>query len=158
MNNESNSNALLLEILLTEIETAILSSEKIQSRFRQISKMGILKNIAHQNFGANLGDLAKAILKDADVKDSLPQQKQNSSKNNSFPEQQKSSPQVLSGEDSAHQDNLRQNENVVEGKSHSPLQQVDGKKLSPDEIRFQEYNEKNFDEDKWLAKARIDYP
>lgn len=158
MSSESNSNALLLEILMAEIEAVILSSEKIQSRFRQISKMGILENIAHQNFGANLGDLAKAILKDADDKDSLPQPKQTSSKNNSRSEPQKSLPQALSRNDSAHQDNLRQNEKSIEGESHDPLQRVDGKKLSPDEIRFQEYNEKNFDEDKWLAKAKIDYP
>ncbi|MBT3921818.1 MAG: hypothetical protein HOF21_04500 [Nitrospina sp.] len=163
MNNKPDSHDLLLEILMAEIETVLVSSEKIQSRFRQISNMGILENIAHKTFGATLGDLAKAILNGADIKDSLPKQKQeqSSSENNSISERQELLPQVASGEDSVGKDKPCQNENTCEetkGENHCLNQQVDGKKLSPNEIRFQEYLEKNFNEGKWLVKARIYYP
>jgi hypothetical protein len=162
MNNQSNPNELLLEILMTEIETVILNSEKIQSRFKQISNMGILKSIAHQNFGANLGDLAEAILKGVENKDSFPQlqQGQNSSETNSTSESRESLQQSSSEEGASCQGNPCQNENIheeIESENNCPLQQVDGKKLSPQEIRFQEYLEKNFNEDLWLEKAKIDY-
>lgn len=161
MNNESNSNDLLLEILTSEIEMAILNSEKIQSRFRQISNAGILEKIAHQTFCANLGDLAKAILEGVDIKDSLPndQQEQISSENNSISESQKLLQQ--STDDSASQDKPYQNEityGEIKEKSHYLNQQIDGRKLSLQEIKFQEYLEEQFNEDTWLAKEKIDYP
>jgi hypothetical protein len=161
MNNGSND--LLLKILLSEIETVILNSKKIQSRLREISKLGILENIAHQNFGANLGELAEAILEGVDIKDSFPQrqQKQDSSGNNSLSELQKWSQQAPYEEDSECGGNPCPGKNThdgIEGEKNSRYQQIDGMKLSLQEIRFQEYLEKQFSEGKWLTKAKIEYP
>jgi hypothetical protein len=153
MGKKTNSNDLFLEILVGEIGEAVLRSEKIQARFRQISKMGILKDISHQTIGVNLGDLAKEIFDDVDIKDSFSQPaEQEQNENNS--ELEKLSQQAPSIDDSESLD-----DNVCEQKIYDQgsclSQQVDGRKLSTNEIRFQEYLEKDFDEENWLKTAKL---
>ena len=159
MGKKANSNDLFLEILVSELGEAVLRSEKIQARFRQISKMGILKDIAHQTVGFNLGDLAKEIVEGIDTKDSFPQSEHKQSENNSEPE--KPSLQATNIDDlvcPGDQDweQLHAEEDFSENDEFT--QQVDGRKLSPNEIRFQEYMEKGFDEENWLKSARLEYP
>ena len=141
MKNKPDSNDLFLEILAAEIEAVILNSEKIQSRFRQISNMRILEDIADQTIGVNLGDLANAFMNDMDIKKSLSQRE----------EEKKSLSEC--------QELVQRATNTENEEENNGLdQRVDGKKLSLNEIRFQEYLEKTFDEDKWLQKVKIDYP
>jgi hypothetical protein len=156
MGKKANSNDLFLEILVAEIAEAVLRSEKIQARFRQISKMGILEDIAHQTVGVNLGDLAKEIFDDVDIKDSFPQPGQEQNENNS--ELEKPSQEAPSIDDpESLDDNVCEKIINDQDESNCLSQQVDGRKLSPNEIRFQEYLGKAFDEKNWLKTAKIDY-
>jgi len=156
MSKKTNSNDLFLEILVAEIGEAVLRSEKIQARFRQISKMGIINDIAHQTIGVNLGDLAKEIFDGVDNKDSFPQPGQEQNENNS--ELEKLSQQAPSVDDpESLDDNVCEQIICDQDESSCLSQQVDGRKLSPNEIRFQEYLEKDFDEENWLKTVKIDY-
>ena len=155
MGKKANANNLFLEILVSELGEAVLGSKKIQARFRQICKMGILKDIAHQTVGFNLGDLAKEIIDDMETQRSFLQPEQ--SENVSEPE--KPSPQNSNIDD--HEcpgDQGREQRISEENVVKNFVQQVDGRKLSPNEIKFQEYLEKDFDEETWLKEARIEYP
>lgn len=158
MDDNVNSNGLFLEILVSEIGSAILGSEKIQARFRQISKMGILKDIAHQTVGFNLGDLAKEIIDGSEIKDSFAQPEQEQNENISETDAPSlQAPDIDEPEcpDDKDWDQLDIEEDFSENDEF--IQQVDGRKLSPNEIRFHKYLEKDFDEEKWLKDAKLQY-
>lgn len=157
MGKKASPNSLFLEILGVELGEAILNSKKIQDRFRQISKMGILKDIADQTVGINLGDLAKEF--DFDTNDSFPQPEQKQNENISEPE--KTSPQATNEynfdfTDDQGWEQLNAEEDFEENNEFA--KQVDGRKLSQNEIRFQEYLEKDFDEENWLKSVGLEYP
>ena len=154
MDKNTNSNDLFLELLVAEVEEAVLRSEKVQARFAQISKMGILKDITHQTVGVNLGDLAK-FFDGMDIKDSYPQPEQNEN-NSELAKPSQEAPSIDEHE------SLGENvgEQIIYGQDESSClsQQIDGRKLSPNEIKFQEYIENNFDEESWLKMKRLDFP
>ncbi|MZH03486.1 MAG: hypothetical protein F3745_08870 [Nitrospinae bacterium] len=159
MGKKTSPNSLFLEILGVEIGEAILNSKKIQDRFRQISKMGILKDIADQTVGVNLGDLAKEINCVIDTNDSFPESEQNQNENITEPEKpslQANNIDDLDCQDDHGWEQLVDEEDFAE--NDKCIKQVDGRKLIPNEIKFQEYLEKDFDEENWLKSVRLDYP
>lgn len=118
-----------------------------------------MKDIVHQIIGINLGDLAKEIFEGMGIKGSLPQPEEE--KNENISELERPSrrtpslddPECLDDQD---REQIISEEGVVE--SNGFIQQVDGRKLSPNEIRLQEYLEKAFDEENWLKAARLGCP
>ena len=138
MSWEGDEKKRLAEYLWTEINKAILKSPDVQLSIKKLQKLELLDYVSEFNLVLEVDKLIESILK------------KNTPKGN------KADSILEELHIHAEFGNDRGKKETVDLPSSSkPSQWVDGKALSENEIRFEEYSNQRFDEKHWMKKAKI---
>ena len=128
----------LAEYLWTEINKAILKSPDVQFSIKKLQKLELLDYVSEFNLVLEVDKLIESILK------------KNTTKEN------KADSILEELHIQAKLGNDREEKETPDLPSSSKLSQwVDGKALSENEIRFEEYFNQRFDEKHWMKRAKI---
>ena len=141
----------LAEYLWTEINKAILKSPDVQFSIKKLQKLQLLDYVSEFNLVLEVDKLIESILK------------QNEDREASTQDLDKLKEEFLEAEANSDLEELQLPAEAEESETPdlsspftpSPLQWVDGKALSDNEIRFEEYFNQRFDEKHWMKKAKI---
>ena len=134
MQNEEESKRKLVEFLWVEINRAIIGSQDVKSCIKILKDLDLLDHVEDYNLVLDVQALIDLIQKD-DKKGTPP-----------------SNEEIR---DKKRPSDLRQAKPAPAPKANEPVQTIDGKQLSENEILFQKHLERNFDESNWLKKAGI---
>jgi len=134
MPNEEESKRKLVEFLWVEINRAIIGSQDVKSCIKILKDLDLLDHIEDYNLVLDVQALIELIQKDS-KKGGMPS-------NEEIREKKRPS-------------DLRQVKSDSDPKTKAPVQSVDGKQLTENEVLFQKHLEKNFDEGIWLKKAGV---
>ncbi|GJL78566.1 MAG: hypothetical protein NPINA01_15550 [Nitrospinaceae bacterium] len=134
MANEEESKRKLVEFLWVEINRAIINSMEVKSCIKILKDLELLDHIEDYNLVLDVKALIELIQKKDEKGTELPAREEKA-------DQKLSADTGKSGQDQ-------------KSEKESP-QVIDGKKLTENEILFQKYLERNFDESVWLKKAGI---
>ncbi|MBC8287075.1 MAG: hypothetical protein H8E42_06330 [Nitrospinae bacterium] len=135
---EKDKKKRLAEYLWAEINKAILKSPDVQLAIKKLEKLQLLDYVAEFNLVLEVDKLIESILKKGAEKEAEP--------------------------DSIHKETQLHDEHDPEEKalpnissvfSSKSKQWVDGSALSENEILFEEYLNRGFDEKHWMEKAKI---
>ncbi len=140
MASENEKKKKLAEYLWTEINKAILQSSDVQLSIRKLEKLNLLDYVSEYNLVLEVDKLIENILKKELKKGSK-------SELNSKEMQRDKEP----GFDSAE----KELSDITSPFSSKPIQWIDGRILSKNEILFEEYLNLDFDEKHWMKKAKI---
>ena len=153
MFHKRDNNKSLEELLWQKINNSIINSEEVKLLILELEKVGKLDSASENDLVISVRQLIQSILK----------QKQQINEEQQYLESLKEK-LLLSGEEENPDSPLMEIENSNEVENifsnlgscpNKPLQWIDGRPLSENEILFQEYVDRNFDEDGWLKKFRI---
>ena len=134
MSWEKDQKKRLAEYLWTEINKAILKSPEVQFSIKKLEKLQLLDYVSEFNLVLEVDRLIESILKNSSEKEATTSS--------------------LLEEIQAELETENKKESTPP-KQNRPLQYVDGKTLSENEILFEEYFNKRFDEEHWMKKAKI---
>jgi hypothetical protein len=141
----------LAEYLWTEINKAILKSPDVQFSIKKLHKLELLDYVSEFNLVLEVDKLIESILKqnaereaNTEGLDKLKEEFLEAKANSTLEELQLPA-------DSEEQEKT----DLSSPFSPRPMQWVDGKALSENEIRFEEYFNQRFDEKHWMKKAKI---
>ena len=138
MSWEGDEKKRLAEYLWTEINKAILKSPDVQFSIKKLQKLELLDYVSEFNLVLEVDKLIESILK------------KNTTKEN------KADSILEEWHIHAELGNDREEKETLDLPSSSKLSQwVDGKALSENEIRFEEYFNQRFDEKHWMKRAKI---
>ena len=140
MSSERDEKKRLAEYLWTEINKAILKSPEIQLSIKNLEKLELLDYVSEFNLVLEVDKLIESILKQNATKET---------KANSILEELQIHAEL--GNDLEEKETLE----LPSPSFSNPSQWVDGKALSENEIRFEEYFNQQFDEKHWMKKAKI---
>ena len=141
----------LAEYLWTEINKAILKSPDVQFSIKKLQKLQLLDYVSEFNLVLEVDKLIESILKQNEDREASTQdliklkEEFLEAKANSDPEE------LQLQTDPEESETL----NLSPSVTPDPLQWVDGKALSENEIRFEEFFNQQFDEKHWMKKAKI---
>jgi len=145
----------LAEYLWTEINKAILKSPEVQFSIKKLHKLQLLDYVSEFNLVLEVDKLIESILK------------QNAEHEESTHDLDKLKEDIFETKAnlpygelqlySEQKENLGKREipSIASAFAHEPLKRVDGKALSENEIRFEEYFNQQFNEKHWMKKAKI---
>jgi hypothetical protein len=136
MTNDEESKRKLVEFLWVEINRAIIGSVEVKSCIKILKDLDLLDHIEDYNLVLDVKALIELIQKKDDNGGTIPSRKE------------------MGGLSTAPAKDSEQSEPKKESKKGSS-QTIDGKSLTENEILFQKYLERNFDESVWLRKAGI---
>lgn len=134
MQNEEESKRKLVEFLWVEINRAIIGSQDVKSCIKILKDLDLLDHVEDYNLVLDVQALIDLIQKDG--KKGTP-------------------PSDEEIRDKKRPSDLRQTKSASDPKAIDPVQTIDGKELSENEVLFQKHLERNFDESNWLKKAGI---
>jgi len=134
MQNEEESKRKLVEFLWVEINRAIIGSQDVKSCIKILKDLDLLDHVEDYNLVLDVQALIDLIQKD-NKKGTPPSDEEIRDKKRST--------------------DLRQAKPASDSKANDPVQTIDGKQLSENEVLFQKHLERNFDESHWLKKAGI---
>jgi len=148
----------LAEYLWAEINKAILKSPDVQFSVKKLEKLQLLDYVSEFNLVLEVDKLIESIVKKnaADetktmdlekLKNEFLEAEANSAHEEMQPQDEQDEPEL----DPAKKESL----NIFPPSSSQPLQWVDGRALSENEILFEEYLNQGFDEKHWMEKAKI---
>ncbi|MBT3183085.1 MAG: hypothetical protein HOI59_10720 [Nitrospina sp.] len=138
MSWERDKKKKLAEYLWTEINKAILKSPDVQISIKKLQKLELLDYVSEYNLVLEVDKLIESILKKNVQKEIKADSILEELHIHAEPEndqEEKETPDLPS--------------------SPEPAQWVDGKALSENEVRFEEYFNQQFDEKHWMKKAKI---
>jgi hypothetical protein len=155
MNWEMDKKKKLAEYLWTEINKAIIKSPEVQVSIKKLHELQLLDYVSEFNLVLEVDKLIEGILKQ-----NLAQEGNNHEVKNVKDEILEATTNSVLKElqlESKQENNLEENgaTNISSPLSNGPVQWVDGKALSENEIRFEEYFEQRFNEKHWMKKAKI---
>jgi len=156
MSSEKNQKKRLAEYLWTEINKAILKSPDVQFSVKKLEKLQLLDYVAEFNLVLEVDKLIEGILqkeakKEAKTLDMEKLKKEflETKANSVYEETQQHDEPELESLDK------KLSEISPSFSTHPPAQWVDGKVLSENEILFEEYLNRGFDEKNWMKEAKI---
>ncbi len=135
---EKDQKKRLAEYLWTEINKAILKSPDVQISIKKLEKLKLIDYVSEFNLVLEVDKLIESILK----------------KNTSSETQTNSILEELEIHADPEYDQ-EEDQTPDSATPLSPLQRVDGKTLSENEILFEEYFNQRFDEKHWMKKVKI---
>lgn len=136
MASEEESKRKLVEFLWVEINRAIINSVEVKSSVKILKDLDLLDHIEDYNLVLDVKALIALIQKKNEKDGAVPSRKEEDNRK-AFPDM---------GSATTGQDQQPAKETP---------QIIDGKKLTENEVLFQKYLERNFDESLWLRKAGI---
>ena len=140
MASENDKEKRLGEYLWAEINKAILQSPDVQLYLRKLEKLNLIDYVSEYNLVLEVDKLIDNILK-KELK-----------KGNST---ESSSGEIQLEKDLIIEKSERKSSDINSAFSPKPMQWIDGKILSKNEILFEEYLNLDFDEKHWMKKAKI---
>ena len=141
----------LAEYLWTEINKAILKSPDVQFSIKKLQKLQLLDYVSEFNLVLEVDKLIESILKQNEDREASTQDL-NKLKEEFLEAKANSDPEELQLQTDPEESETL---NLSPSVTPDPLQWVDGKALSDNEIRFEEYFNQRFDEKHWMKKAKI---
>jgi hypothetical protein len=138
MSWERDQKKKLAEYLWTEINKAILKSPDVQISVKKLEESGLLDYVSEYNLVLEVDKLIESILKKNEPNEARADSILEELHIHAEPEndqKEKETPDLSSSPES--------------------VQWVDGKALSENEVRFEEYFNQQFDEKHWMKKAKI---
>ena len=132
MNSGDESKRKLVEFLWVEINRAILTSKEVKSSIKILRDLDLLDHLSDYNLVLDVNALVDLIQRNETVRESNDRR---------------------AGDSPSSQDAPAENPGAKD--EAKPLDLVDGKPLSPNEIMFQRHMEKNFDQSLWMKQAGI---
>ncbi|MFQ5450337.1 MAG: hypothetical protein ACE5E9_06880 [Nitrospinaceae bacterium] len=135
MESGNESKRKLIEFLWVEINRAIINSPEVQSSIKTLQDLDLIDHVTDYNLMLDINALIELI-----------QREKGNPSHPAIQVEKDASPPEKSAQNSSDEANTE------------PLAAVDGKKLTQNEILFQQHLEKNFDEAKWMKKVGIRYP
>lgn len=156
MSWEKDKKKRLAEYLWTEINKAILKSPDVQFSIKKLEKLQLLDYVAEFNLVLEVDKLIESILKKGAKKEAktldiekLKKEFLETKANSGYEETQ------LHDEPELETLEKKLSEISPSFSTHPPAQWVDGKALSENEILFEEYLNRGFDEKNWMKEAKI---
>lgn len=153
---EKDKKKRLAEYLWAEINKAILKSPDVQFSIKKLEKLQLLDYVSEFNLVLEVDKLIESILN------------KNAARKTKNPDLENLKSEFLETKSNpAHQEETQQHDehdldtvekelpDVFSPFSSKPLQWIDGRNLSENEILFEEYLDRGFDEKNWLKKAKI---
>ena len=135
MSSSDESKRKLVEFLWVEINRAILTSKEVKSSIKILRDLDLLDHLSDYNLVLDVNALVDLIQRNETVREA---------------------------NDRRAGDNVKPQDEPVEQTglkdAAAPVELVDGKKLSQNEIMFRKHMEKNFDESLWMKQAGIRFP
>ena len=141
----------LAEYLWTEINKAILKSPDVQFSIKKLQKLQLLDYVSEFNLVLEVDKLIESILKQNEDREASTQDL-NKLKEEFLEAKENSDPEELQLQTDPEESETL---NLSPSVTPDPLQWVDGKALSENEIRFEEFFNQQFDEKHWMKKAKI---
>ncbi|MBT3508340.1 MAG: hypothetical protein HN472_02200 [Nitrospina sp.] len=141
----------LAEYLWTEINKAILKSPDVQFSIKKLQKLQLLDYVSEFNLVLEVDKLIESILKQNEDREASTQDL-NKLKEEFLEAKANSDPEELQLQTDPEESETL---NLSPSVTPDPLQWVDGKALSENEIRFEEFFNQQFDEKHWMKKAKI---
>ena len=141
----------LAEYLWTEISKAILKSPDVQFSIKKLQKLQLLDYVSEFNLVLEVDKLIESILKQNEDREASTQDL-NKLKEEFLEAKANSDPEELQLQTDPEESETL---NLSPSVTPDPLQWVDGKALSENEIRFEEFFNQQFDEKHWMKKAKI---
>ncbi|MZG29949.1 MAG: hypothetical protein F3741_03925 [Nitrospinae bacterium] len=136
MASENDKKKRLGEYLWAEINKAILQSPDVQLYLRKLEKLNLIDYVSEYNLVLEVDKLIDNILKKGNSTES-------------------SSGEIQLEKDLIIEKSERKSSDITSAFSPKPMQWIDGKILSKNEILFEEYLNLDFDEKHWMKKAKI---
>jgi hypothetical protein len=153
---EKDKKKRLAEYLWTEINKAILKSPDVQFSIKKLEKLQLLDYVSEFNLVLEVDKLIESILKKGAEKEAksldmekLKKEFLETKANSGYEETQ------LPDESELETLEKKLPDISPSFSSHPPVQWVDGKALSENEILFEEYLNSGFDENNWMKDAKI---
>jgi len=134
MTNDEESKRKLVEFLWVEINRAIISSPEVKSCIKILRDLDLLDHVEDYNLVLDVEALIN-LIKKGDKKGVMPS-------NEEIKEKRQAS-------------GIRPGKADPDKQTKEPVQTIDGKQLTENEVLFQKHLERNFDESNWLKKAGI---
>ena len=146
MSCENDKKKKFAEYLWTEINRAILKSPEVKCSIKQLQALGLLGYVSEYNLVLEVDRLVDKIVKDTkDVTvEELSQLKRD------FLEVEESEKVDFTSEEQ-----IREKKDSEHPESTNTMPWVDGKLLSENEMLFEEYLSREFDEKEWLKQTKI---
>lgn len=135
MNSSDESKRKLVEFLWVEINRAILTSKEVKSSIKILRDLDLLDHLSDYNLVLDVNALVDLIQRNETMRES----------------KERRATDKLNPEDTSA-------ENPVAMDDAKPMELVDGKELSANEIMFQKHMEKNFNQSQWMKQAGIRFP
>ena len=145
----------LAEYLWTEINKAIIKSPEVQFSVKKLHELQLLDYVSEFNLVLEVDKLIESIMKQ-NAKNEESTQDLDKLKEEIF-ETKANLPHGELQLYSEQKENLGKKEmpSITSAFANGPLKWVDGKALSENEIRFEEYFNQQFNEKHWMKKAKI---
>lgn len=156
MPGEKDKKKRLAEYLWTEINKAILKSPDVQFSIKKLEKLQLLDYVAEFNLVLEVDKLIESILKKGAKKEAQTLDMENLKKE--FLETKANSGhEETQLHDEPELETLEKKLSDIASSIsfHPPVQWIDGKALSENEILFEEHLNHGFDEKSWMKEAKI---
>ncbi|MZH05954.1 MAG: hypothetical protein F3743_11235 [Nitrospinae bacterium] len=128
-----------IEFLWVKINNAILQSEEVQKVIRELEKAGELDSVSEYDLILDAGKLTEKVLE---------QKGQNRIDEDFWKEIKENLLGTCEGDEA---------DSSSTEETPRPLQRIDGKVLSENEIMFQDYMNESFNEKSWLKQSGIKF-
>ncbi len=170
MSERNESQDKLVEYLWAEINRAILKSRDVRTTIQHLKDRGLLDQICDYNLVLDVRKLVELTL-DIDDDDMITLAPEGSTEKkgelaNPLPFFLDSEEEDAEKEASSSSGKWERELDRLDRETHRPKKdasrdrgpQIDGQPLSSNEILFQQYLEKQFDEESWMKQAGIRFP
>ena len=151
MKDQDKSNKKMIETLWLEINRAIIKSGEVKSTLLNLRDLNLLKDVKEYNLVLDVNKLIELLSVEAGEGNSSLSDNAESARENYLKEVIEES-----------RDFLRAKGEEVNQKFPSPandipqdIQRIDGRSLTPNQILFEEYAQRQFDEKAWMSKVGI---
>jgi hypothetical protein len=151
MSSKNDGKKKLAEYFWMEINKAILTSPEVKLSIKQLQALGLLDYVSEYNLVLEVDRLINKIVKEADdvTLDELAQLKED------FMDVEESGQIDFSHSQKASEKTILKEKTDSETLKTISMPWVDGKLLSGNEMLFEEYLSREFDEEQWLKRSKI---
>lgn len=146
MKDQNDSHRQFAELLWVEINKAILNSPEVRKSVQRLKSLGMLQHMSKYDLVLDIEKLIELAQKEENLRSESVEETSLEFSPEALRERQGGA----MGEDQPS----TQSECSPETLAHRK-QRVDGKVLSVNEMRFQQYLESNFDETLWMKQTKI---
>lgn len=152
---EKDKKKRVAEYLWSEINKAILQSPDVQFSVKKLEKLQLLDYVSEFNLVLEVDKLIESILKKNTPKKAKTLDLENLKKEFLEAKANSAYEETQSHNELEFDPDETESPEISSPDSSKPMQWVDGKALSENEILFEEFLNQGFDDESWMKKAKI---